>query len=130
MSASEDDAFAPAKDRRQTLRTAFALAVAEILDAGRGDEGGNDTGGNSGRLPISKAAAQQLTEVAWSWTTTALAPDLERFAKHAKRSKVAPEDVLLAARKNEVTHNHIVREMKTLKAASGKRQKVTETSAL
>ena len=29
---------------------------------------------------------------------------MEAFARHAKRAKVGTEDVLLASRKNEVTH--------------------------
>ena len=80
---SLDDDFAPVADRSRALRTHFAAAVAEILDAK--DDRTDD------RLPVTKAFAQQLAEVSWSWTTTALAPDLERFAKHAKRLKIASE---------------------------------------
>ena len=121
---SLDDDFAPVADRSRTLRTHFAAGVAEILDA-EGDRA-------DGRLPLTKAFAQQLAEVSWSWTTTALAPDLERFAKHAKRSKIAPEDVLLAARKNEVTYALIDREAQKLRsaAADAKRHKGGDTSAV
>lgn len=97
--AGDDDDFAGGHDRTQHLRTQFAAAVAEVLDAkGNG-------GSASEALPRpTQAFAQQLTEVAWQWTTTALAPDLEAFQKHSKRSVIAADDVLLAARKNEATH--------------------------
>ena len=124
MSAED---FAAPVDRTRTLRTHFAVAVADVLD-GEGDA----DAATSERLPITKAFAQQLTETAWTWATTALAPDLERFARHAKRSKVAPEDVLLAARKNEVTYALVDREAQRLRSAGAgaKRQKIGETSGL
>ena len=117
---SADD-FAPALDRSRTLRSQFALAVAEVID----NDPEEANGGSRGRLSVSNAFSQQLTEVAWSWTTTALAPDLERFAKHAKRKAIGPEDVVLAARKNEVTHSLIDGEAQRLKPppAANKRQR-------
>ena len=97
--SADDDFAAPVDLRMRTLRNQFAVAVADVLDG----EGEAEMGARSS-LPLSKAFAQQLTETTWMWATTALAPDLERFAKHAKRTVIKPEDVVLAARKNEVTH--------------------------
>ena len=73
--------------------------------------------------PPSHAFAQQLTELTWMWTTTALAPDLERFAQHAKRSRVAPEDVVLASRKNEVTHALINGASQRLKGTNKRKER-------
>ena len=110
----DDDFAADAQDRTGLLRQHFAAAVTELVDGDDADV----------RLPASKSFVQQLTEVAWSWTTTALAPDLESFARHAKRSKVGAEDVLLAARKNEGTHALLESAAAGLKAegAGGKRK--------
>ena len=102
---ADDDDFAPAADRTATLRANFAAAVATILE---GDDVEAD--GSVPRLPVSAGFAAHLTEVSWTWTTTALAPDLEAFARHAKRQKVGPDDVVLAARKNETTHSLLERE--------------------
>ena len=104
---SEDDDFASQADRTTTLRQNFAAAIASVLDT-------NDP--NDTRRPLPSAAfAAQLTEVAWQWTTTALAPDLEAFSRHAKRAKISAEDVVLAARKNEQTHAVVEREAAKLK---------------
>ena len=89
---SQDD-FDEAPDRAASLRTHFALAVTSLLE---GDE-------RPSQLPVTPAFAQHLTELSHSWVTTALAPDLEAFMRHSKRSTVGPEDVVLAARKNDTT---------------------------
>ena len=126
--SADDDFAAPVDLRMRTLRNQFAVAVADVLDG----EGEAEMGARSS-LPLSKAFAQQLTETTWMWATTALAPDLERFAKHAKRTVIKPEDVVLAARKNEVTHVLLDREAQRLcdkrqLDTLAKRQKVGEGS--
>jgi hypothetical protein len=100
MVDTDDDDFASAVDRSAALRAAFAAAVAAVLDEEPADK--------TGPSPSTGFAAQ-LTEVAWQWTTTSLAPDLEAFARHAKRAKVGMDDVVLAARRNEVTHELLER---------------------
>ena len=110
MAESEDDAFASQADRTTILRQNFAAAVAGVLDA---DD-------KPSRLPCSPSFATQLAEVSWSWTTTALAPDLEAFARHAKRSKIGVEDVLLAGRKTEATHALLEREAAKLRSVRHK----------
>jgi histone H3/H4 len=109
-SQSQDDDFAaPAKGPQNTMRREFAAAVAAVVDS-------------EGRSPpASSVFVQQLTEVAWAWTTTALAPDLESFARHSKRANVGVEDVLLAARKNDVTHSLIEREMSKVRPVKQRR---------
>ena len=57
-------------------------------------------------------------QVAYQWATTALAPDLEAFQRHSKRSQIGPEDVLLAGRKNETTHQLLVNEAERLRDAA------------
>lgn len=115
--ASQDDDFAHAPlalNPKQRLRAQFASAVAEVIDERR-------SAGTSG-LNISSDFAAQLTEVAFDWATTALAPDLERFAKHGKRTKIAPEDVVLAGRKSSATHSALKRAAAELRSASAKRK--------
>ena len=109
---ADDDDFAEETDRSSALRAHFAAAIASVLDTDDSDEASRPT-------PSSSFAAH-LTEVAWAWTTTALAPDLEAFARHAKRAKVTPEDVALAARKNEVTHALVEREASRLRSVRRK----------
>ena len=118
--ADDDDVFAERADRSVVLRQHFAAAVAAVLDAD------DDQVGT--RPAASAGFAQNLSEVAWTWTTTALAPDLEAFARHAKRTKVGVEDVLLAARKNETTHALMEREAAKLRS-SNVRQKVGDGDA-
>ena len=109
--SDEDADFASQVDRTSVLRSNFAAGVASVIDA-------NDT--EEAALPVSAAFVEQLTEVVWSWTTTALAPDLEAFARHAKRAKVTPEDVVLAARKNDTTAALLQREAAKQRAVKRK----------
>ena len=111
--SDDDDAFAEQADRSLVLRQNFAAAVAAVLDADA------DTPA-AARLPPSAAFAQALTDVAWTWTTTALAPELEAFARHAKRAKISAEDVVLAARKNDTTHALVEREAARLRSVRHK----------
>lgn len=111
MADSEDDDFAEQSDRSTVLRQNFASAVAAVLD--EAEEA-------NARLPASAGFAAQLAEVAWTWTTTALAPDLEAFARHAKRARIGVEDVLLAARKNEATAQLMEREAAKLRSVKRK----------
>ena len=104
-SDEDDDDFAGgAADNAVHLRSQFAAAVGTILD------------GHDGlHCPPSTAFAQQLTEVAYQWATTALAPDLEAFQRHSGRKQIGAEDVLLAGRKNETTHDLLVAEAERLR---------------
>ena len=90
--------------------------LAAVLDANDSDEAAS-------RPPPSAAFAAQLTEVAWQWTTTALAPDLEAFSRHAKRAKISVEDVILATRKNEATQALVEREAAKLKTKRPRSEK-------
>ena len=116
MGDSEDDDFASQADRSTMLRQNFAAALAAVLDANDSDEAAS-------RPPPSAAFAAQLTEVAWQWTTTALAPDLEAFSRHAKRAKISVEDVILATRKNEATQALVEREAAKLKTKRPRSEK-------
>ena len=113
--ASQDDFADAQQDRTTVLRQNFAAGIASVLD-GNDDEA-------AARPSATAGFAAQLAEVAWMWTTTALAPDLEAFARHAKRKSIDPQDVLLAARKNEVTHALVEREADRLRSV---RRKVGE----
>ena len=110
--SDDDDDFAERADRTVVLRQNFAAAVAAVLDEAADRE--------PRRPQPSSTFAQALADVAWSWTTTALAPDLEAFARHAKRSKIGVDDVLLASRKNEVTHALMEREAANLRTVRQK----------
>ena len=113
---NDDDEFAEPADRSTVLRSNFAAAVATVLD----EEGEQ----SAASLPASAGFAAALTEVAWTWTTQALAPDLEAFAQHAKRAKIGVEDVVLAARKNETTKALVEREAANMRSV---RRKTGET---
>jgi centromere protein S len=115
MNESQDDDFAETADRSTLLRQNFAAAIAAVLDADS-----NDAEEAAARPAASASFAAQLTEVAWMWTTTALAPDLEAFARHGKRAKIGVEDVLLAARKNEATLELMEREAAKLRSVKRK----------
>ena len=118
MSAGADDFDERAPDRSSLLRSQFAAAVGAVLDTSLAE---------SDKPPASPAFAQQLTEVAYSWATTALAPDLEAFARHSKRAQVGPEDVVLAARKNDMTHELVERE--STRARQDKKRKTAGDGA-
>jgi centromere protein S len=86
--ADADDDFASQEDR---LKAAWRAAVLSAV------EEQNTT------VPVSRECAASLVELVEGWATQALAPDLEQFAHHARRTIVSVDDVLLAARKNERT---------------------------
>ena len=112
MASSQlEDDFAPAAqhDHKLRLRQHFGCAVAEILDSREQQH-----------LKPSTAFAQQLAEVAYNWCETALGPDLERFARHGKRTKVGAEDVVFACRKNDVLHDLMEREAQKLRSVRQK----------
>ncbi len=64
---------------------------------------------------LSQEATKAMVDLVWDWTTTALAPDLEAFMRHSKRSTIGVEDVQLAARKNARTSALINEECQRLK---------------
>jgi histone H3/H4 len=56
---------------------------------------------NSANIPkMTTGAIAALTDLAFSFITENVAPDLEAFSKHANRRTITENDVLLAARKN------------------------------
>ena len=57
-----------------------------------------EAAGEHGRM-ISPQVAQVLSELTWTYAET-LGSDLALFAKHAKRSGVTVDDVILAVRKS------------------------------
>lgn len=108
---SQDEDFAAVTTKEKRGRDHFMAAVVSLIESEPHPEG----------LPPSPGFVNQLAELGYAWTTTALAPDLEAFRKHAKRKHIAPDDVLLAARKNPVTRAMLEREAERLKV-NGKRK--------
>ena len=76
--ASSQDHFDSALDRSALLRTHFALAVTDLLEGVERPSG----------LPVTAEFSHHLTGLAYTWATTALAPDLEAFMRHSKRTQV------------------------------------------
>ena len=104
MDASQDD-FQAQPARSTLAKQQLSAAVIAAL------EDGPATG-----PALSKDAAHAVVDLVWDWTTTALAPDLEAFMRHSKRSIIGVEDVQLAARKNACTKAVIAEEAQRLKA--------------
>ena len=65
---------------------------------------------------VSTETAKHVVDLVWDWTTTALAPDLEAFMRHSKRSTIGVEDVQLSARKNARTKAFIDEEARRLRS--------------
>ena len=107
--ASQDD-FESQADRPSLAKQHLSAAIVTALE-----EKENDATTTAGGPPLSKEAMLQITELVWDWTTTALAPDLEAFMRHSKRSIIGVEDVQLAARKNVRTRQLIDGEASRLK---------------
>mmetsp|Transcript_7476 Transcript_7476/g.14956 ORF Transcript_7476/g.14956 Transcript_7476/m.14956 type:complete len:134 (+) Transcript_7476:1-402(+) len=103
MDASQDE-FQAQPARSTLAKQQLAAAVIAAL------EDGPATG-----PALSKEAAASCVDLVWDWTTTALAPDLEAFMRHSKRSTIGVEDVQLAARKNARTKALIIDEANRLK---------------
>mmetsp|Transcript_74303 Transcript_74303/g.124013 ORF Transcript_74303/g.124013 Transcript_74303/m.124013 type:complete len:132 (-) Transcript_74303:164-559(-) len=104
---ADDDAddFAPADDRLSRGKPQFQVALLALIEE------------HEANLPVrvSKAVAQNLVELTWEWATMALAPDLEQFVQHRKKSTIGVEDVQLAARKNKQTKMLIDQEIRRLR---------------
>lgn len=114
LADDEDDFAAPVADRTSLCRAQFASAVACVLEATAAD--------STTHVPTASTTfAQHLTDIAFDWTSTALGPDLSRFASHAGRRKVGIEDVLLAGRKNDATLRLLEQEAASLRSASAAR---------
>ncbi len=107
---SQDSAFAPVPDRANHTKDHFLVAVGRLLE----EEADSD-------LRPTAQFGRCLSEVAYQWTTTTLREDLDAFRQHAKRRSVGPDDVVLAARKNPVTHALLQREAARLRASKQKR---------
>jgi len=115
MDASQDEFQAQPERGTLAKQQLSASVLAALEDASKDD----------GPL-LSKEAAEAIVDLVWDWTTTALAPDLEAFMRHSKRSTIGVEDVQLAARKNVRTKALINEECQQLKAV---KQKTKETKA-
>lgn len=109
---SQDDFAAVPPSREARAKEHFYAAVTALLESEEPPLG----------LPPTPAFAQQLSELGYEWATSALGPDLDAFRKHAKRSSVQPDDVVLAARKNSTTRELIEREAARLKATTAGRK--------
>jgi centromere protein S len=57
-------------------------------------------------LTVSKKAIAALNEVLLDFAGV-VAEDLEQFAKHAKRTTIRPDDILLCARRNKTLHKQL-----------------------
>ena len=114
-----DDDFASQEDR---LKASWRAAVLSVVEE------------QSTSIPVSREFAHALTDLTESWVTQALAPDLEHFAHHARRSIVGTEDVLLAARKNDRTRSLLAGEAARMNRGTKRRRQArrgsgAETSA-
>ena len=103
MEASQDD-FQAQPTRSTLAKQQLASTVIAALEDSRA------TG-----PALSKEAVAAVVDLVWDWTTTALAPDLEAFMRHSKRSTIGVEDVQLAARKNARTKALIIDEAERIK---------------
>lgn len=74
----------------ERVRASVHYSVAKICEA-EGAEAG---------FTVTRETVAVLTELALRYSKT-LAQDLEAFAKHARRTKVTVDDVVLCARKDE-----------------------------
>ena len=110
MASQSQGDFAAVQTKEERDRAHFLLAVTSLLEEEKG----------RGLAPASGKLVRCLAEVGYKWTTTSLKEDLEAFRRHAKRATVAPEDVILAARKNRVTQSLLEQEHQRL---SGKRKR-------
>uniref|UniRef100_A0A7S4C142 Centromere protein S n=1 Tax=Chrysotila carterae TaxID=13221 RepID=A0A7S4C142_CHRCT len=103
-----DDDFAPELDRASKCKAQFTQAVLAVVE---------EESPSLAVSCVSKEAAHQIAELAWDWTVTSLAPDLERFVQHRGRGLVGTEDVALAARRNPLTKRLIEAEARRIKRA-------------
>ena len=103
MDASQDE-FQEQPARGALAKQHLSSAVLSVLEEGPEDG-----------PTVSKETARQMVDLVWDWTTTSLAPDLEAFMRHSKRSTIGVEDVQLTARKNARTKAFIDEEARRLK---------------
>ena len=103
MEASQDE-FQEQPERKSLAKQHLSAAVLAALEEGPADA-----------PTVSQDTAKLMVDLVWDWTTTALAPDLQAFMRHSKRSTIGVEDVQLAARKNERTKKLIDEEAQRLK---------------
>lgn len=83
------DSDSDGDDEKTALRSALVHAVGTICELERGERG----------LPMEPNAVPTMTFVLEQFVKV-LAVDLSAFAKHAKRSAIGVDDVLLCARRN------------------------------
>ena len=85
--------------KREKLKAALWYSVGQIVDSVAMTQNLNATPHYIGGL----------SELVWAQTEN-VAQDLEAFAKHAGRTTVVPEDVLLLARRNDGLRDLLQRE--------------------
>ena len=105
--------MAEAEGESDRCREHLAAAVLQLIEEARPER------------PVSQLVGQQIVALVHDWVSSALAPDLESFMQHARRSIVGLEDVCLAARKNATTRALVRAEatrMQREKGAAPKRQ--------
>ncbi|KAI2623431.1 kinetochore component CENP-S-domain-containing protein [Xylaria nigripes] len=83
-----------AEDAREKLKAALWFAVAKVVE--------QETSRRKHDATPQFTAA--LTELVWAQIEN-VAIDLESFSRHAGRSTITTDDVLLLARRNEHLHN-------------------------
>lgn len=77
-------------------RASVHFAVAKICEAEAAETG----------IFVAKSTVATLTELCLRHSRT-FAEDLEHFAHHARRAKIAPDDVMLCARKDPAFHDQL-----------------------
>lgn len=100
------------EDVRERLKAALWFAVGKIVDEESMRRNRNATPQFIGAL----------TEMVWTQIEN-VAVDLESFSRHANRTTVTTDDVLLLARRNQDLHGiikDVVDEQKAAKVAKGK----------
>ncbi|KFY27626.1 hypothetical protein V491_00818 [Pseudogymnoascus sp. VKM F-3775] len=96
-------------ETRERLKAALWFSIGKIVDAETLRLGVNATPQFIGAL----------TEMVWAQIES-VSQDLENFAKHAGRSTVTTDDVLLVTRRNDALHDIMKEFIDKEKAASGK----------
>lgn len=83
-------------DREQSLKIAVHYTVGKIIE----------TVGEREKIHFGKEVIAAIAEIVWK-TTETTARSLELFAKHAKRTTISTDDVLLCARANDDLANYL-----------------------
>ncbi|KAF2668667.1 hypothetical protein BT63DRAFT_480056 [Microthyrium microscopicum] len=93
------------EETEQRLKSALWYAIGQIIDE---DSLRSDSN-------VTPQFIGALTEMAWAQIET-VAKDLECFAKHAGRTQISTDDVMLLARRNEGLESVMRTHLETLRA--------------